>query len=609
MQKIGQNGYSDEEVLAVLRGLTGTRELSFRYDVLDSSHAFVRTLDNVVEGAVSYNALAEVKRTAKFKIVETATPVNYLSDRIKPYVRVTMPKKVGTYTTSVEAIPNSIARWKLDEVAVGTAADASGHGRTLTIPAGASVAQAGLTLDGGTSVSITTTQALTGVADYLNARSVIALTMWLRPNALGVGVMKTTNGAPTNGIVVDVAANGQITFSMALSTAQTVVAKSTVGAITAGATNFVAFTWQSGVGSRIFVNGQDRFDPVASTSPAAVGSLINCANLTIGQGSLGTNFSGRLDNVALFDLYMISDTAYDLYQAGLQVGRYGTLNYAEWPQGVFILSTPAKNIDAGSSVSRDVDAYDLLQTLAEDLMDQRYYVGGSANYVSAVTELLSAANYLPEGAWDVVASSAITPATGYEWDPGTSRLAIVNDLLTAINYQTLWFDENGRAQVQPYILPASRLSEFTYAADGQSVVFPDAEYTLDLYHIPNTWVVVRSDPDKPALRASYTNSDPASPTSTVSRGRTILDLRSEEDAADQFVLNDLVLRIAAEAMSVYDEVTLKTAIMPFHSDTDSYTLSYPDLGVTGKYNEIAWDMPLVAGGQMSHKARKTVTTV
>lgn len=81
--------YSDAAVLAALRATTGVRRLTFRYDRLSSSNAYLGPLSNVVSGSVSNNALADIKRTARFKILDD-TSINYGSDRIKPYARLGM---------------------------------------------------------------------------------------------------------------------------------------------------------------------------------------------------------------------------------------------------------------------------------------------------------------------------------------------------------------------------------------------------------------------------------------------------------------------------------------------------------------------------------------
>ncbi|MEU1863696.1 hypothetical protein [Streptomyces gardneri] len=89
-----------------------------------------------------------------------------------------------------------------------------------------------------------------------------------------------------------------------------------------------------------------------------------------------------------------------------------------------------------------------------------------------------------------------------QWPPGTPKLTIINKLLNAINYETLYFDEYGVAIVRPYVPPASRESEFDYATDQNSVILPDAEQTLDLFDVPNSFTLVVSDPDRPPLTST-----------------------------------------------------------------------------------------------------------
>src|SRR5690606_17652178 len=132
-------------------------------------------------------------------------------------------------------------------------------------------------------------------------------------------------------------------------------------------------------------------------------------------------------------------------------------------------------------------------------------------------------------------------------------------------YEPLSFDENGIAIVKPYVSPADRPSEYTYADDEFSVLHPEMEQTLDLFNIPNRWVLVVSDPDWPFVKSTYTNTNPASPTSTVRRQRTITVYDDQQLAADQQTLDDKAARMAFESSQVYEEIELTTALMPFHS--------------------------------------------
>jgi len=167
-------------------------------------------------------------------------------------------------------------------------------------------------------------------------------------------------------------------------------------------------------------------------------------------------------------------------------------------------------------------------------------------------------------------------------------------------------DENGIPVAEPYISPQDRASEHTYKNDSSSVIFPDPQEHLDLFSVPNEWVLVTSEPDRPVLVSSYTNDNPNSPTSTVNRGITVTDFRQEEIAADQAALDAKVQRIAFEASQIYQQVEFRTAIMPMHSDFDVFTLEYTDLGISAKFSEVSWSMDLKVGAEMTHRIRRVV---
>lgn len=277
--------------------------------------------------------------------------------------------------------------------------------------------------------------------------------------------------------------------------------------------------------------------------------------------------------------------------------------WAEWPLGVFILSTPPRKSDSAGVVTREVDAYDLLQVLVDDKVSDRYVVSAGTNYITAGKTVLDGAGLTAQ---NLTATTKTLPADR-DWAPGTTNLQIINDLLGAINYRSLWFDENGLAVAQPYVSPDVRASEYIYSDDDQSVMFPEVEQGLDLFGIPNKWVLVVSEPDRSVITSTYTNSNVLSPTGTVNRGRTIVDYRSSSEAVDQATLDAKVQRLAYEASQVYEQVTFETAIMPFHSDSDVLTLNFSKLGISDKYSETSWSYDLKAGSRMKHIIRKVVS--
>lgn len=290
--------------------------------------------------------------------------------------------------------------------------------------------------------------------------------------------------------------------------------------------------------------------------------------------------------------------------ARLHLPPYGNNDWVEWPQGVFLLSTPVRSA-AQWAVTRQVEGYDLLQVYLDDKVSSRYTVAGgdqppAVKYTDAVSALLGSV------AKNITASAATLPVTR-EWDPGTSKLEIINNLLSGVNYESLWFDERGTAMVQPYVAPSLRPAEWTYADDENGLIIPQVDQELDLFNTPNQWTIVVSAPDRPVLTSTYTNSDPASPTSTVRRGRTIVDFRTEQDAADQETLDAKVARLAFEASQVYELLVFEAGAVPHHSGNDVCWVSYSPLAISAKFTSRSWEWELKAGQPMKHAMRRVVS--
>lgn len=306
------------------------------------------------------------------------------------------------------------------------------------------------------------------------------------------------------------------------------------------------------------------------------------------------NFTIRDDGV----LNYLSDRIQPWVRLGIP--PYGRNDWVEWPQGVFLLTTPTRTVDSSGRVLRQVDGYDALTVYADDLVSSRYTLLAGSVVTDEVATLLDTAHL-------TVQASALTLSTDREWEPGTSKLKIISDLLDSINYESLSMDEYGRAVVQAYRSPTDRPAEYTYADDDQGLIVPQVDQTLDLFSVANHWILTVSNPDQDPLSSTYTNTDPASPTSTVRRGRTITDFRQELDAADQTTLDDKVARLAFAASQVYEIVTFSTALMPVHSGNDVIAFRYGGLAINDKYSEHSWSMDLQAGASMSHTIRRVVS--
>lgn len=320
----------------------------------------------------------------------------------------------------------------------------------------------------------------------------------------------------------------------------------------------------------------------------------NVANAALADKKRIAKFTIRDDGTINF----LSDRIKPWYRLKMQDG-----GWAEFPLGVFLPSTPPRQDDPAGVITRDVEAYDQLQVLADDKVEDRYTVKAGAVFTTEVKNLLTGAGITLYN----ITTSPLTLPADRDWDPATPKLQIINDLLGAINYRSLRFDADGFAIVEPYVTPDVRAPEDTYADDSTSVILPGVQQALDLFAVPNKWVLVVSQPDRPTLKSVYINSNPNSPTSTVSRGRTIMADVVQVDAADQATLDAMAQRMAYEASQIFEQVTYPSLIMPHHADLDVYTLNYSRLGVAAKYVETDWSFDLQAGATMQHTVRRTVS--
>jgi hypothetical protein len=381
------------------------------------------------------------------------------------------------------------------------------------------------------------------------------------------------------------------------------------GTAKAGQWLHVAMRWSASKGTReLFVNGV-LIGSKSFTPPSGLPSTVSVVN----------NYGAIIDDIRISSrartdeeiqagyqsnapLPVDKDTTYKLYFDGnLTAKTFLQSQWIEFPLGIFLLSSPTRK-DSNQNVYRDVEAYDGLLILRDDKFVSRYTVPAGTNYRQAVIDILASAGITKH---NIEQTDKVLPVD-MEFAPGTEKLEAINALLQAINYTPIHVDVYGYFTSMTYRSPSIRAAEYTYKDDELSIIYPGMEEELDLFNVPNKWVVVCSNAEQ-SLMSSYTNSNPNSPTSTVNRGRTIVDYREVTDIADQQSLDAYVQRIAFEASQVYGKLTFETAIMPHHDYMDVLQIEYSSLGISGKYVETGWTMTLSAGARMKHEVRKVVS--
>lgn len=273
--------------------------------------------------------------------------------------------------------------------------------------------------------------------------------------------------------------------------------------------------------------------------------------------------------------------------------------------GIFLLSSPTKS-EQGNAVYREVESYDKLLILKEDKVTDRYTVSSGTRYYDAMVTILESAGVEKIN----IENDNKVINTDKEWDPGTEKLRILNDLASELNFTPFWVDEHGYFRSSRYQSPQNAPTDYVYEDNDLSVTLEGMEEELDLFDLPNVFHVVVANPDtEEEFTSTVENTNPQHPRSIPTLGRRVVRFEEMDDIADQESLNGHTERLASNASQVYGRIKFNTAIMPFHSYSNVIRVRNSTLEVDHKYAEVNWSIPLEPGSDMSHEVRRVVSLI
>lgn len=308
--------------------------------------------------------------------------------------------------------------------------------------------------------------------------------------------------------------------------------------------------------------------------------------------SVMRTFSGTAKKSELLDINLIDERIMPWFCLTLPNGEV-----LKYPLGKFIIS-PAF-ITKEPEVLVNITGYDMGKVALDDKCVSRIVSDSGSYYTNEIQTFLD--EIYPS--YEVTASERVRSAA-FEWDPGTNKLQIINDILTSLNYYSLHFNEYGIPKAIPYVFPENREVEAYYKIGPQSVIFPGMSLDSNRFEIPNKFVRYVENVDAEYLISSYINANPNNIFSTVNRGRTIVNIESVRDIASQEELDDYVKRCAVAVMNVNENIEFRTLNMPGHGFKNCLFVDNGQAGIIGKYIETGWEMNLTIGGEMVHRCIK-----
>lgn len=270
--------------------------------------------------------------------------------------------------------------------------------------------------------------------------------------------------------------------------------------------------------------------------------------------------------------------------------------------GLFYPGSPRKHVtEAGESYI--IGAYDKTVVVEEDRFTERFYAAAGSNCVEIVERILATSGINHS----LITQSSRAFAADTEYATGTKKRDAINEILRAINYTPIYADETGVLGAHPYQPPVERPVSHSYGTGGVGVIRPVFKESLETAGVANVFTRVALNVDKQELTATYVNSDPQSPVSTVRRGRKIVDFERIPRIDSQELLNAYVKRVAVEKTAARSKLTFDTVLMPGHGCFQTLFLDIPEvLETPAKFMETGWEMELCHDGGMRHEARRVV---
>ncbi|MDO5716065.1 MAG: hypothetical protein Q4P25_05760, partial [Tissierellia bacterium] len=254
-------------------------------------------------------------------------------------------------------------------------------------------------------------------------------------------------------------------------------------------------------------------------------------------------------------------------------------------------------------IYRNIEAFDPCQILLEDKLTDRLYVKKGSNYNTIIKQIVQSANIFKIQLID----NDYKVSRDREFELGTPKIDVVNELLSEINYTNIYSDETGTLIAKPYILPVMREIQHIYKVGiDAKIIYNTIKDDVDLFNLPNVFIGIVSNSEETPIVSKYINSNPASPISTVSRNRNIVEVINVNDIANDKILDGYIKRVAYEKSNGHSNVEFETLNEPNHSYGDCIYLEEKELNISHKYIEMEWSMDLTAGGKMKHKARRII---
>lgn len=278
-----------------------------------------------------------------------------------------------------------------------------------------------------------------------------------------------------------------------------------------------------------------------------------------------------------------------------------TINDVDYPLGIYVITTETHNRNEAVQ-SCTLEGYSLLYLIQRDRLEAPLHLSAGTNYIVAIFSDVFGSY---DGATAKADSTEYVLSTDREdWETGTSRLDIINQLLDEISFNSVWIDFSGTVRMTKYEQPSLSAIDHRYNQGEYSLIEDYYEITKDRFSKCNVFRVVCENPeqDEPMVAISV-NDSADNPYSTVNIGR-VLYTENVDNIPSAEALQKYADKLKYKSYETTETVVFRTAVMPEHETFDIIALELGEM--VGIYAETEWTIPINSSGTMTHKAVRLI---
>lgn len=237
--------------------------------------------------------------------------------------------------------------------------------------------------------------------------------------------------------------------------------------------------------------------------------------------------------------------------------------------------------DTGLTAKGTIEGASVLKVLLDRITGAPLTIPAGTNIVTWATAQIEAL-----GLRVTATEAAYTLSAAYTFEAGQTMLTVINEALSWAGFAGCHPDAMGNVVLSKYVEPTKRIPVWTFANDGESIMYPDVERTHDWADTPNV-ARLSYESETECLTASASNVDPLSAVSLPRRGNrettyyeAVVELSGATQGDRLNNLIDMAKRRLVSQSADIEYVNISHAYVPVDMG-DAIAVDYSDVSWSG----------------------------